>query len=138
MRGETGYGTTGEGFGRGMEGFRGRGPRGYTRSDERIREDVCDRLTDDPAVDASEIEVTVSNSEVTLTGMVNSRDQRRRAEDCAEQVSGVDHVQNNLRVKKEEQGVSQTISGQGTTGSRAGTSTGSRTSSSSRRSATEL
>ena len=38
---------------------RGRGPKGYTRSDERIREDVNDRLSDDPFVDASEIEVMV-------------------------------------------------------------------------------
>lgn len=31
--------------------YAGRGPRGYTRGDERIREDVCDRLTDDPRVE---------------------------------------------------------------------------------------
>jgi len=78
--------------------YRGRGPRGYTRSSERIREDVCDRLTDDSWVDASNIEVDVSGTEVTLSGTVESRPQRRRAEDCAESVSGVTHVQNNLRV----------------------------------------
>jgi osmotically-inducible protein OsmY len=78
--------------------YRGRGPKGYTRSDERIREDVCDRLTDDPLIDASEVEVSVSNCEVTLSGMVNRRDDKRRAEDLAESVSGVRHVQNNLRV----------------------------------------
>ena len=37
--------------------YAGRGPRGYRRSDDRIGEDVCDRLTDDPALDASGIEV---------------------------------------------------------------------------------
>jgi osmotically-inducible protein OsmY len=130
--GESGYGSMGQGFGQGMEGHRGRGPRGYTRSDERIREDVCDRLTDDPAVDASEMEITVSNSEVTLNGTVSSREQRRRAEDCAEQVSGVTHVQNNVRVRKEEQG-----GGQGTMGSQTGTNMG-KTSSSSRRSSAGL
>jgi osmotically-inducible protein OsmY len=76
----------------------GRGPKGYRRSDERIREDVSDRLTDDAYVDASEIEVSVEGSEVTLTGSVVSRNARRRAEDLAERVSGVTHVQNNLRV----------------------------------------
>lgn len=76
----------------------GRGPKGYRRSDERIREDVSDRLTDDPFIDASEIEIEVSNNEVTLTGTVDSRNARRRAEDLAERVSGVTHVQNNLRV----------------------------------------
>ena len=79
---------------------RGRGPKGYVRSDERIREDVCDRLADDHLVDASEIEVTVAGSEVTLAGTVDSREERRRAEECAERVSGVSHVQNNLRVTR--------------------------------------
>jgi osmotically-inducible protein OsmY len=83
-----------------MDQFRGRGPKNYTRSDDRIREDVCDRLSDDWGVDASDVDVSVSKCEVTLSGTVDSREQRRRAEDCAEQVSGVKHVQNNLRVKE--------------------------------------
>src|SRR3954447_20769590 len=82
---------------------RGRGPRNYTRSGDRIREDVNDRLTDDWRVDASDIEVTVSGTEVTLTGTVPTREQRRRAEDIAESISGVTHVQNNLRVKQQDQ-----------------------------------
>ncbi len=77
---------------------RGRGPMNYTRSDARIAEDVNDRLTEDPWVDARQIEVTVSGAEITLAGKVDSRQARRRAEDIAEQVSGVRHVQNNLRV----------------------------------------
>ncbi|MFX7506872.1 SWFGD domain-containing protein, partial [Acinetobacter baumannii] len=56
---------------------RGRGPRGYSRSDERVREDVSDRLTDDAYIDASDIEVTVSGGEVTLTGMVPDRHTKR-------------------------------------------------------------
>jgi len=78
----------------------GRGPKGYTRSDDRIREDVSDRLTDDWVVDATNVEVTVSNGEVTLAGTVDSREAKRRAEDCAESVSGVRNVQNNLRVQQ--------------------------------------
>lgn len=77
---------------------RGRGPRGYRRSDERIREDVNDRLSDDGFVDASDIEVTVSNGEVTLSGTVSNRAQKRRAEDIADMVSAVSNVQNNIRV----------------------------------------
>ena len=77
---------------------RGRGPSDYTRSDERIREDVNDHLTNDWRVDASHITVRVSSSEVTLDGTVGSRQEKRRAEDIAEDVSGVTHVQNNLRV----------------------------------------
>jgi osmotically-inducible protein OsmY len=79
----------------------GRGPANYTRSDERIREDVNDNLTDDWAVDARNIAVAVSNGEVTLDGTVSTRLQKRRAEDCAEDVSGVKNVQNNLRVQEQ-------------------------------------
>lgn len=83
---------------------RGRGPKGYRRSDSRVQEDINDRLCDDPYIDASEIEVAVSNGEVTLTGTVDSRATRRRAEDVAEQVSGVSYVQNNLRVRSLQSG----------------------------------
>jgi osmotically-inducible protein OsmY len=97
-----------------MDEHRGKGPKNYSRSDERIREDVSDRLTDDPLVDASEIDVSVSNQEVTLSGTVHTRQQRRLAEDCAESVSGVKHVQNNLRVKQPSWSSRQ--SGDSTTG----------------------
>lgn len=76
----------------------GRGPQGYNRSDERILEDACDNLTDDWGVDARNIQVTVENAEVTLDGTVDSRRAKRRAEDCVDRISGVRHVQNNLRV----------------------------------------
>ena len=83
---------------------RGRGPKGYRRSDERIKEDVNDRLSDDYYLDASEIEVSVQNTEVTLTGTVNNRNDKRRAEDLAESVSGVTNVENRLRVKQHRYG----------------------------------
>jgi osmotically-inducible protein OsmY len=83
---------------------KGKGPKGYTRSDDRIREEVHDRLADDPYVDASDIEVKVENCEVVLTGNVSDRDQKRRAEDVVESVSGVRHVENRLRVGQEHSG----------------------------------
>jgi osmotically-inducible protein OsmY len=76
---------------------RGRGPRGYRRSDARILEDVSDRLTEDRDLDASGIEVEVADGEVTLKGTVSDRAARRRAEDIASSVSGVRHVTNDLR-----------------------------------------
>ncbi|RYZ46873.1 MAG: BON domain-containing protein [Sphingobacteriales bacterium] len=79
-------------------GHRGRGPKGYKRSDDRIREDINDRLYEDPWIDASDIEVTVTNCEVTLSGTVNERMAKRRAEDIADSVSGVSQVENRLRV----------------------------------------
>ena len=82
-----------------MGQHKGRGPKGYTRSDERIKEDVNDRLSDDAFLDASDIEVTVSSGEVTLSGTVDTRIDKRRAEDLAEDISGVSNVQNQLRVK---------------------------------------
>lgn len=77
---------------------RGRGPADYVRSDDRIRDDVNDRLTEDYWLDASRIGVTVAAGEVTLDGSVDSKRAKRRAEDLADDVTGVKHVQNNLRV----------------------------------------
>ena len=82
--------------------YRGLGPRGYRRSDERIREDINDRLTEDPHLDASDIEVHVMDGEVTLNGSVRARGDKRRAEDIADRVSGVHHVQNNLRPDRDD------------------------------------
>lgn len=78
--------------------LRGLGPKNYTRSDERIRDDINDRLTESSFVDASEIEVAVNDHEVTLTGLVESRFEKRVAEDIADDVTGVSNVENKIRV----------------------------------------
>lgn len=78
---------------------RGRGPRGYTRSDDRIKEDINDRLTDYPYIDASDIEIEVSSGEVVLTGNVDTRYEKRLAEDIVEDISGVRNVENRIRVE---------------------------------------
>jgi osmotically-inducible protein OsmY len=80
------------------EDHRGKGPSNYKRTDERILEDVCDCLTEDRRVDARNIQVTIKDGEVTLDGTVDSREAKRRAEDIVDDISGVGHVQNNLRV----------------------------------------
>jgi osmotically-inducible protein OsmY len=80
--------------------FRGKGPRSYQRSDIRITEDINDRLYEDPYVDATDIEVQVTNGEVVLTGAVDDRNAKRRVEDLCENVSGVKHVENRLRARK--------------------------------------
>jgi osmotically-inducible protein OsmY len=84
------------------EDHRGKGPQGYTRSKERILEDANERLMHDSALDASRITVTCEDNEITLNGTVDSRWAKRRAEDIVEDVSGVKHVQNNLRVETRE------------------------------------
>ncbi len=78
----------------------GRGPKGYRRSDERIEEDINERLTQHPFLDATELEVSVQNGDVVLSGMVDDRNAKRIAEDIAESVSGVKDVQNQIRVIK--------------------------------------
>ncbi len=81
--------------------FAGRGPKGYKRADTRIEEEVCDALLHDHVIDASDIEVTVKDGVVTLSGHVPERRMKRLAEDCAEQVSGVNDVLNELLTKSE-------------------------------------
>jgi osmotically-inducible protein OsmY len=116
--------------------FSGRGPRGYVRSDERIREDVSDRLTDDWYLDASNIDVEVANGEVTLNGTVDDVEDKHRAEHLIENLSGVRHVQNNLRIddRGRERGMTNPAlstpvgsSGQGTSLAAAQTTTGTST-----------
>lgn len=81
-------------------GYRGLGPRGYRRSDERIWEDVCEHLTHAASVDASDIEVRVEEGEVTLEGTVATRREKRTAEAIAEQVAGVVDVHNRLKLAR--------------------------------------
>jgi osmotically-inducible protein OsmY len=84
----------------GSRGARGLGPQGYKRSDERISDDAHERLTDDAWLDASNISISVSGCEVTLSGTVETREAKHRAERLVENISGVVHVQNNLRLAK--------------------------------------
>jgi hypothetical protein len=78
--------------------FSGRGPRNYQRSDERIRDDVCELLTRHGGIDASQMEVDVRQGVVTLRGMADSGRMRRMAEELVEDIAGVRDVQNDLRV----------------------------------------
>lgn len=77
---------------------RGRGPKNYSRTDERIRDEVCERLTQDHMVDPSDVEVMVSSGEVTLRGTIGDRSMKRRAEYLADSVTGVQDVHNELRL----------------------------------------
>ena len=81
-----------------LSGHRGRGPRGFRRSDDGIHEDLCARMAAHPALDASEIDVRVTNGNVVLEGTVQSRSQRRLAGALAESVGGVREIRNDVRV----------------------------------------
>lgn len=81
-------------------GHYGKGPRGWKRPDERIREDVNEVLFKSYDVDASDIEVSVAEGVVTLTGTVNTRKEKREAEFCSEAVSGVTDVRNEITIRR--------------------------------------
>jgi osmotically-inducible protein OsmY len=80
---------------------KGKGPRNYSRSDDRIHDDICERLTKHPLIDASLVEVQVLNGEVRLTGEVLDRRMKNMIEDVLDEVSGVKEINNNLRVNRD-------------------------------------
>src|SRR3546814_19727020 len=99
--------------------YRGRGPKGYQRSNERLKEDICERLTDAPDVDAGEIGIQCKDGIVTLEGSVESRHMKHRVEDIVDSCSGVKDVENRLRVAPGQQASGQnTQSGQSEQGRR--------------------
>ena len=79
--------------------YRGRGPKGFIRSDERIFDDVIVALTDDDFLDATNLEVRVQDGEVLLSGAVETPGDRWRAQDLIEAVRGVKHVRNDVRIQ---------------------------------------
>jgi len=72
------------------------------RSDERIREDICDGLMLS-WMNAENVDVQVRNGEVTLQGTVRSRDEKRAIEALAESVLGVKDLINSIRIERREQ-----------------------------------
>ncbi len=87
-------------FLRNKENHRGKGPKGYIRSPERILEEACERLMRDSRVDATDIEVEVDDGVITLKGEVHSRNEKKRAQSLVENLSGVQDVFNQLHVKQ--------------------------------------
>jgi osmotically-inducible protein OsmY len=71
--------------------------------DERIRENLNNRLADDTDLDASDIEIGVNNGVVTLRGSVDSLWDKRRAEDIVKSAPGVRGVNNKLRASMASQ-----------------------------------
>lgn len=86
----------------GRASYRGRGPRGYVRSDERILDDIHERLCDDPIVDATDIEVHCDQGRVVLDGKVPTRWMKHRTEDIVDAVRGTKDIDNRIRVMAEE------------------------------------
>ena len=104
-----GFGSSGQRAG--VAGQWPRGPhagKGPKRSDSRLQDEVCQRLTQHGRLDASNIDMKVNDSIVTLTGSVDSRQAKRTAEDMADAVPGVRDVLNQLTIQQ-RQGQSPTV-----------------------------
>jgi osmotically-inducible protein OsmY len=124
QRSRSGFGS--EGYGE-SGAHRGKGPKGYTRSDERLKEVICEKLTDDPMIDASEINIEVTGQTVKLTGTVDDRSTKYEVEELVERCGGVKDIDNQLRVRSQGgsmqtsqttgSGTSQTTSQSGKEGS---------------------
>lgn len=81
--------------------MRGRGPKGYRRSDDMIKDDVSEALYRHSEVDASLIEVFVKDGFVTLKGTVETRAQKKLAESAIDNLVGVEDVYNELSIRTE-------------------------------------
>ncbi len=82
--------------------YTGVGPKNYRRSDERIQEDVCERLKQNAQIDARDIDVEVHEGEVTLNGTVENRKVKRMVEANVDMIPGVIDVHNRLNLSKPE------------------------------------
>ena len=71
------------------------------RSDTRIHDEACSSLSDDGYVDASDITVEVESGEVTLSGTVSDRAEKKRAEELVSACGGVLDVHNRLTIRKD-------------------------------------
>lgn len=78
----------------------GKGPKGYQRSDERLREDVSERLMQAGGIDSSEVMVTVVSGKVTLEGTVPDRYMKHSIEDLVDACPGVQDIDNRIRVDR--------------------------------------
>jgi hypothetical protein len=75
-----------------------RGPKGYQRSDERLKEDICERLMESYHIDSSEVSVDVKGGKVGLEGSVPTRHMKHAIEDIVDACPGVTEIDNRLRV----------------------------------------
>jgi hypothetical protein len=81
--------------------MRPRGPKGYKRSDDRIREDLCEHLMDVDDIDSSDVEVHVHEGCVKLEGTVPERFMKYEIENIAATTLGVTDVENNITAPRQ-------------------------------------
>ncbi|HVC30384.1 MAG TPA: BON domain-containing protein [Steroidobacteraceae bacterium] len=74
------------------------GPKGYQRSDERLREDISERLMQARYIDSSDVTVEVAGAKVVLAGTVPERRMKHAIEDLVDACPGVQDIDNRIRV----------------------------------------
>ncbi|MEW6169226.1 MAG: BON domain-containing protein [Pseudomonadota bacterium] len=103
-RGDASQGGRGGTTGNPWQARRGRyarqGPKGYARSDQRIWEDVCERLYHADDVDVSDVSVDVNGGTVKLEGRVPERWMKYRIEDICDDALGVLEIDNRIRINR--------------------------------------
>jgi len=108
-------GRTMSGYGSGSSSYGGqgqierstsarRGPKGWQRSDDRLKEDICERLDHSGDIDSSEVTVTVAEGKVVLDGTVSDRSMKYAMEDLVDNVPGVKDIDNRVRVSRDDGG----------------------------------
>ena len=94
------------------------GPKGYQRSDERLKEDISERLMESHYIDSSDVSVEVRGARVVLEGTVPGRHMKHAIEDLVDACPGVQDIDNRVRVanpmmRQGQSGQSQGLSGSG-------------------------
>jgi len=89
------------------------GPKGYQRTDERLREDISERLMHAYDIDSSDVTVDVSGGKVVLEGTVPDRRMKHAIEDLADGAAGVQDVDNRIRVVNRTHGTAGSGAGAG-------------------------
>jgi osmotically-inducible protein OsmY len=74
------------------------GPKGYQRSDERLKEDISERLMESHQIDCSDVSLDVRGGKVVLEGTVPSRHMKHAIEDLVDNCPGVQDIDNRVRV----------------------------------------
>jgi osmotically-inducible protein OsmY len=89
----------------------GRGPKGDRRTDERIREEICEQLSRPfgrfdaselaaERLDVGDVTVSVDGGKVTLEGTVAERRMKHYIEDLVDACPGVQDIDNRIRVRR--------------------------------------
>lgn len=80
--------------------YYGYGPKGYRRSDQKLKDEARLLLNQDPILDSSNINIEVFNNVIFLRGFVDSRKDKKRAEFLIEDIFGIEDIQNQLKIMR--------------------------------------